>query len=37
MKNRQSDRVSYDELAELLRACGEQEKSFFSRMEKIKW
>lgn len=37
MKNRQTDIVSFDELSDLLKKCGEEEKSFFSRMEKIKW
>jgi hypothetical protein len=37
MKARQSDLVSYDELGDLLRICGEKEKDFFKRMDKIKW
>ncbi|WP_276132498.1 BtrH N-terminal domain-containing protein [Polluticoccus soli] len=37
MKARQSDLVSYDELSGLLRICGEKEKDFFKRMDKIKW
>jgi len=37
MKARQTDLVSYDELSDLLRACGEKEKDFFTRMRKMKW
>jgi hypothetical protein len=37
MKARQSETVSYDELSGLLRICGEKEKDFFRRMDKIKW
>jgi len=37
MKDRKSDVVSYDELSDLLRVCGEKEKDIFKRMEKIKW
>lgn len=36
MKARQSDIVSFDELSELLRICGEKERSFFKRMDKLK-
>lgn len=37
MKDRGSDMVSYDELGDMLRLCGEKEKDFFKRMENIKW
>ncbi len=37
MKERKSDLVSFDELSGLLKSCGEKEKDFFRRMEKIKW
>ncbi|MEZ5018347.1 MAG: BtrH N-terminal domain-containing protein [Flavipsychrobacter sp.] len=37
MKNRTSDLVSYDELADMLRVCGTKEKDFFTRLGKIKW
>ncbi len=37
MKLRQSDVVSYDELGELLRICGQKEKDFFKRLEKLKF
>lgn len=37
MKDRKSDRVSYDELSDLLRLCGTREKDLFQRMKKIKW
>lgn len=37
MKDRKSDVVSYDELAALLRICGEKEKDLFGRMSKISW
>lgn len=36
MKDRQTDRVSYGELGNLLRACGEREKVFFNNLKKIK-
>lgn len=35
MKDRKSDLVSYDELADMLRACGVKEKDFFTRISKI--
>jgi hypothetical protein len=37
MKERTSDLVSYDELSDLLRKCGTEEKDFFTRMLKLKW
>lgn len=37
MKDRKSDLVSFDELSDMLRVCGEKEKDFFKRLEKIKW
>lgn len=37
MKDRKSDLVSYDELSDMLRLCGEKERDFFKRMEQIKW
>lgn len=37
MKDRKTDLVSYDELSELLRKCGDAEKSLFKRMDKLKW
>ncbi len=37
MKDRKSDLVSYDELSDLLRVCGEKERDLFGRMQKIKW
>lgn len=37
MKARQSDVISYDELSDLLRICGEKEKDIFKRLEKLKW
>lgn len=37
MKARQTDVVSYDELSNLLRQCGEKETSFFKRMDKLRW
>lgn len=37
MKARQSDVVSYDELSDLLRICGNKEKDIFTRLEKLKW
>jgi hypothetical protein len=37
MKARQTDLVSFDELSQLLRICGEKEKDFFKRLEKLKW
>jgi hypothetical protein len=37
VKARNSDIVSYDELSDLLRICGEKEKDIFTRMDKLKW
>lgn len=37
VKARNSDIVSYDELSDLLRVCGEKEKDIFTRMDKLKW
>ncbi|MBS1584215.1 MAG: BtrH N-terminal domain-containing protein [Bacteroidetes bacterium] len=37
MKARQSDVVSYDELSDLLRVCGDKEKDIFTRLEKLRW
>ncbi len=37
MKARKSDRVSYEELSQLLKEIGEKEKLFFKKMEKMKW
>lgn len=37
MKDRKSDLVSYDELSDMLRVCGEKEKDFFKRLQQIKW
>jgi len=37
MKARQSDIVSCDELSNLLRTCGEKEKLFFKKLEKLKF
>ena len=37
MKARQTDVVSYDELADLLRSIGRKEKAFFKRLDKLKW
>lgn len=37
MKSRQSDVVSYGELSDLLRACGEKEKIYFQNLDKLKW
>lgn len=37
MKDRKSDLVSYDELSDLLRLCGEKEKDFFTRLRKLNW
>ena len=37
MKARQTDLVSYDELAKLLINIGEREKDLFQRMNKLKW
>ncbi|HRO42106.1 MAG TPA: BtrH N-terminal domain-containing protein [Flavipsychrobacter sp.] len=37
MKARQTDIVSYDDLSNLLRICGEKEKDFFKRLEKVRF
>lgn len=37
MKDRKSDLVSYDELGDMLLSCGEKEKDFFTRLNKLKW
>lgn len=37
VKARTSDLVSYDELSNLLKRCGEREKAVFKQLEKIKW
>jgi hypothetical protein len=37
MKARQTDIVSYDELGDLLRLCGEKEKDFFKRLDKFRF
>jgi len=37
MKDRKEGIVSFDELADMLRICGEKEKDFFKRMQKLKW
>lgn len=37
MKARQTDIVSFDELSGLLKICGEKEKDFFKRLDKLKW
>ncbi|HXS37087.1 MAG TPA: BtrH N-terminal domain-containing protein [Flavipsychrobacter sp.] len=37
MKDRKTDLVSYDELSQLLITCGEKEKDFFKRMNKLQW
>jgi hypothetical protein len=37
MKDRKTDIVSYDELSDLLKICGEKEKSFFKRLGKLQW
>lgn len=37
VKARTTDLVSYDELSDLLRKCGERERDVFSRLQKIKW
>jgi len=37
MKVRTTDLVSYDELAELLKKCGTDEKILFQKMRKINW
>lgn len=37
VKARTSDLVSYDQLGDLLRKCGDREKEVFTRLSKIKW
>lgn len=37
MKDRKSDLVSYEELSNKLRSCGEKEKSFYKRLSALKW
>lgn len=37
MKERQSDLVSYDQLADMLQECGVKEKDFFKRLDKLSW
>ena len=37
VKARTTDLVSYDELSDLLRRCGDREKDVFTRLSKIKW
>lgn len=37
MKERQSDLVSYDQLADMLHECGVKEKDFFKRLDKLNW
>jgi len=37
LKARQSDIVSYDELSDLLRKCGTQERELFLELRKLKW
>lgn len=37
MKTRQTDVVSYDELSNSLRVCGEKEKGFFKRLQGLKF
>ncbi len=37
LKARQSDIVSYDELSDLLRKCGAEEKELFQKLRKLKW
>ncbi len=37
LKVRSTDLVSYDELSELLRKCGNDEKALFTKMRKMKW
>ncbi len=37
LKARQSDIVSYDELSDLLRKCGTQERELFEKLRKLKW
>jgi hypothetical protein len=36
MKDRQSDVVSYDELSDLLKKCGSDEKAFFQRLKQFR-
>ena len=37
VKARTSDVISYGELSELLRACGEKELQFFTKLQQLKW
>lgn len=37
MKERKTDRVSFDELSSLLVRCGEKEKEFFKRLSRLKF
>lgn len=37
MKERQSDLVSYDQLADMLHNCGVKERDFFKRLDKLSW
>ncbi len=37
VKARTTDLVSYDELSDMLRKCGEREKEVFTRLQQIKW
>jgi len=37
MKDRTSDLVSYDELSDLLKVCGKEEKELFTTLQKLKW
>lgn len=37
MKERKSDLVSYDQLGDMLLSCGQKEKDFFTRLNKLKW
>ncbi|XZF13703.1 BtrH N-terminal domain-containing protein [Chitinophagaceae bacterium MMS25-I14] len=37
MKNRQTDKVSYDDLGDMLVNIGDHEKQFFNKLQHIKW
>jgi hypothetical protein len=37
MKDRTTDLVSYDELSDLLKACGREEKELFKKLQRLKW
>lgn len=37
MKDRKSDLVSYDDLSDLLKKCGQQELELFREMKKMRW